>query len=397
MPPVLLNRTLVSTTNRSNFVDPTLLVDANFVPSAETPASLDVRTRLGLNLTEADDYHVKCNLGSVAASALVAAAFEDPLRTYETGRFSPPDVQVVTAIYGSTPYSLTPITGTLLPNCNVQIETSTGFAWLKILDTATSTWTYLWFANRILQFGTTTPSGAAGFRVNGGFLQLADTVSGGFRSIWWSGGVLQIGPVDNSSIDGNPPTAALLYFASAGTTLQMADQAYSGYFRSILLRGEVLGAGPLTAPPSGAALVDGLFGPASVSLTSPCVPVPDRITITYLATGVVGIVYGPLSGVFAARLVGGTIYPEWPSWVGITGGLSKSFWEVGDQVAIVARPIQFPWDLMQQSLAQSTYLTTLLQQQNLLTNFGQAVDSIAAVAVATLALGLSNPAVYPDV
>jgi hypothetical protein len=139
-------------------------------------------------------------------------------------------------IEGVTPFGAT-----------ARIVTTGASYWLQLLDSATNQWTTVWLNNGALTTGFTTPAGTTAARINGGFLQLADVGTGGFRSIWWNVGALQVGPVDNTTADGNPPTAFRLQTTGAGIFAQLEDQAAVPQFRSMVLTGGALTAGPLVS------------------------------------------------------------------------------------------------------------------------------------------------------
>jgi hypothetical protein len=84
----MINRTLHAITNRAMFNSDTLL-DSSYSPHGETTASRQLRSLLGLDRTQ-DDYHVFAVLAAIEAYPDIVAAFEDPIRSYETSDYSPP-------------------------------------------------------------------------------------------------------------------------------------------------------------------------------------------------------------------------------------------------------------------------------------------------------------------
>lgn len=123
--------------------------------------------------------------------------------------------------------------------------------WLQLLDAVSADWKTISWTNALFVTGTWDwriyPAPALTARISSGFLQLWDDDDEGWRSIWWNNGVLTAGDLDTSDADGEEATMARINVTDGVTTLQLADQAHSGYWRALYLSNGAATAGPLVA------------------------------------------------------------------------------------------------------------------------------------------------------
>lgn len=143
----------------------------------------------------------------------------------------------------------------------------------------------------------------------------------------------------------------------------------------------------------GGVFVPDAAGPAQIKLMATEVPVPEVLTLTYRQASLATLVYGQRRETVRVGQSGGTIYPEWPADLGISGGVTLT-WEADAQLVVRAVPARFPFAVLAEELKRSGALRGLLVRQQLVEHFHLAPDPVKKVALAALALGLSNPAAY---
>lgn len=93
----MINRTLLSISNRDRFFDPNLISDPDFQPCAQSAETRQIRAELRLD-DNMSDYHLWALLLAVEAYPAIARAFVDPVKSYDIFRYSNPVVKV----YGAT-------------------------------------------------------------------------------------------------------------------------------------------------------------------------------------------------------------------------------------------------------------------------------------------------------
>lgn len=89
----MINKTLLSISNRDRFFDPDLIADPAFQPSAQSEAVKQLREVLKLD-DNMSDYHLWAILLAVEAYPAIARAFSDPVKSYDIFRYSKPGVKV---------------------------------------------------------------------------------------------------------------------------------------------------------------------------------------------------------------------------------------------------------------------------------------------------------------
>lgn len=122
-------------------------------------------------------------------------------------------------------------------------------------------------------------------------------------------------------------------------------------------------------------------------------PVPTGFFLQFTDPGCGTVRYGRRTTVVPVTISEGRVYPQWPEFMGFSGGVQMS-WEPGAVFSARARPVRFPYGVLAAALRADDAKNELLERHLLTAQFHRAPDEVRQVAVAALALGLSNSAVY---
>ena len=144
---------------------------------------------------------------------------------------------------------------------------------------------------------------------------------------------------------------------------------------------------------SGGTLVSDHLGVAQIKPVTTDVPVPDAMTLSYLGNTTGVIVYGTRRDVVRLTVSRGQVFPEWPADLGMSGGFTVT-WNSSAVISIRTKPVRFPYAVLADRLRQDNAKNGFLMRHDLVEAFHFAEDPVKQVAIAALALGKSNPAVY---
>lgn len=137
-------------------------------------------------------------------------------------------------------------------------------------------------------------------------------------------------------------------------------------------------------------------GPATVIRVPEEWPTYFNITLKYNRPGI-GIIAGGSrqEEVHVRQLSDGALEVEWPAWTGISGKIwASDAFESGFVFSIEHEPASYPYKKTAEELEKSSALRDQLQRHGLTIPFYYAHNEVEKVAVAALALGLSNTSVY---
>lgn len=119
-------------------------------------------------------------------------------------------------------------------------------------------------------------------------------------------------------------------------------------------------------------------------------PVQMRMTLSYVDATHMRISLGSESWAVPAYWHAGTLYPEWPAELGVSGALLVADWSSAFEATVQHMPINYPYEACVAALENVPFKNTMLLQVGLMEHYYFAATPFEKVAAAALALALSN-------